>query len=396
MPKKKKYYQSLFTLIEAINALEPGSVDETPSTPLIGAMLETITNHGLTLLLGHLLKDRLLLAQSKQLSRRSALFDKIIIMKGVERDWVLRLHTYNVLATTKDGKLVDNLGDEIEDDEANTHLHRWRLGSRFVTGGFNNVTWDVKKTSGPRRPTHAKFKIPATKHTKGKAREAELEGEDFLVTTRRSEFYQEGDIVTYPILDPHSVNMGLSAYTGTTMTLAHTGKNLLNDSYFFKKLNQGKAPPLESVRQIPYEEDELKEAIKLAIARLQLVDLNNELASRYEVYGHLNSFETELLPALAQVVALTRDSKDKEKEIDWTYIAQTVDLPIEAIDRLLDIDLESLAKLLVQSQRDLERQKFVAQAQRVTRKGGELDAYEDRHLRSKTPVNVQKSFGRTK
>src|SRR6478609_295524 len=137
-------------LLEAINALEPDQPDHEPSTPLVGAMLQTMTNERLIALLRAVAENPEFFETSRSLSRRSDLFDKIIITKGKgRRDWVLRLHTYNLGSspkTVQEKKAMgtpqmvrsdiraSNLGGTLKDDEENTHLHRWRLSSRFVAG----------------------------------------------------------------------------------------------------------------------------------------------------------------------------------------------------------------------------------------------------------------------
>lgn len=124
-------YIKVFNLIESVNLLEPQKRDGTPSTPLVGAMLETITNQwliSLLLVVRDVTKFRL---TSQTLSRRSSLFDKLVLMKGTSVDWVLRLHTYSM--TSSKGARTTNLGESVQDDEENTHIHRWRLSSRFQT-----------------------------------------------------------------------------------------------------------------------------------------------------------------------------------------------------------------------------------------------------------------------
>src|SRR5262249_18005126 len=126
----QRLYQRVHAVLEGINELEPDTVSETQSTPLIGALLQTVTNQWLIALLRVVRDHKPTFKMSQTLSKRSSLFDKLIVMKGAgKRDWVLRLHTYNM--PEGDGR-VSNLGESLKDDEENTHLHRWRLSSRFV------------------------------------------------------------------------------------------------------------------------------------------------------------------------------------------------------------------------------------------------------------------------
>ncbi|MBC7975423.1 MAG: hypothetical protein H7138_10605 [Myxococcales bacterium] len=315
---------------------------------------------------------------SRALARRSDLFDKLIIMKGAERDWVLRLHTYNlglVNRTPQDKKDMwrgkgkkglrqSNLGGQLQDDEENTHLHRWRLSSRFVTGGFNNVTWDENHPSNPGKVLN-KYKIPATVKTigSGGSRGTQNVGKS-KIGVRRTELYQAGDIIVYPILDPHSVNSGLGALTGTTMTLAHTGQGLIEDSYFFAESDN-----VPTVAQLKFSQVELANAILLAITRLQLVDLNNALRATDRRFAPLNSFETELLPRLAELIALRISENEADetarrtggKRFVFTSIdalAEMVELPVRHLVRIVDMDTRALAHLVLESQQALWNQDF--------------------------------------
>ena len=97
-------FDHVYALLEPNNALEPEAPDETPSTPLVAAMLETMTNKRLIALLRHVRDNpkSLWFGQSVELSRRSDLFDKLIIMKGQKRlGWVLRLHTFNLVSVER-------------------------------------------------------------------------------------------------------------------------------------------------------------------------------------------------------------------------------------------------------------------------------------------------------
>ena len=367
-PGDLELYRKVFNLIEAANAMEPPTADDTPSTPLVGAMLQTLTNERVIALLRVVRDHGPATMKSRPLSKRSSLFDKLILMKGEEADWVLRLHTYSMPAPTTGGRRTTNLGEELQDDEENTHFHRWRLSSRFVAGGFNNVTWDV---TDPREVPGAdkakvgdevgggkllhRYALQATAKSGASStgRAAKEIGVD-VVSARRTEFYQAGDVIAYPIVDPHSVSM-LSPFTGTTMTLAHTGKGLLPDSAFFAADNR------QAVQQLSYSEDELKAAINMAITRLQVIELNRSLMASNRVFRHLNAFETEVLPRLAEWVVLAVINPAKEP-VDVFRTAAMVDFNREQAERLIEMDARSLATLIIESQKGLEAQQFAKDA----------------------------------
>jgi hypothetical protein len=367
-PGDRELYEKVFNLIEAANALEPPTADETPSTPLVGAMLQTLTNERVIALLRVVRDHPAATMMSRPLSKRSSLFDKLIIMKGEAADWVLRLHTYSMPAPTTDGRRTTNLGEELQDDEENTHFHRWRLSSRFVAGGFNNVTWDVRDPKGVHGAESARVGDPvgggkllhryalqptAKSGASSTGRAATEIGVD-VVSARRTEFYQAGDVIAYPIVDPHSVSM-LSPFTGTTMTLAHTGKGLLDDSAFFAADNR------QAVQQLSYSADEFKAAIDMAITRLQVIELNRSLMASSRVFRHLNAFETEVLPRLAEWVVLAVINP-APGPIDAYGTAAKVDFNREQANRLIEMDARSLATLIIESQKGLEAQQFAKDA----------------------------------
>jgi hypothetical protein len=361
-------------LLYRFNRLHENS-HQPPDSRQVAALVGEITNDEVILLLQHLKNDEHARETSRRLARRSDLFDKLILIIGTgDNYWVLRLHTYQI---RRGGGLVSNLGNELQDDEANTHFHRWQLGSRFVTGGFNNVTWNVNNPT-THNPVNAinnhiemttdksetgvsiqrTYTIPATKNTTGKNREATHIG-NAIVTQRRSEFYMRGDVVSYPIVDAHSVSASLSPFVGTTMTLAHTGKSQSPDSYFFKPIS---SEDLASVPQIPYKEDEFLLAIDIAMTRLQLVNLNHYLWQNFGLicFSHMNAFETELLPRIAELLTMHFTAGWMFSFYDWVAAARKVDLDEEALFLIATMDTRSLVSLLLESQDALISQDFVS------------------------------------
>jgi hypothetical protein len=146
----------------------------------------------------------------------------------------------------------------------------------------------------------------------------------------------------------------LSPFTGTTMTLAHTGKGLLEDSAFFA------ADDREAVKQLSYSEEEFEAAVNLAITRLQVIDLNRSLMADPR-FQHLNAFETELLPRLAEFVLLVTTAPDHDP-VDVYDAAARVGFVRQQANLLVEMDSRSLAILIIQSQVALEKQQFAKDA----------------------------------
>ena len=179
----RKNYESVKKLFEAFHELRHGGGP--PDSQMVAGILFCITNDHLIALLRFMLEDSKARAESRSLSKRSSLFDKLILMKGENpKPWVLRLHTYQIPRQVS-GQRLSNLGEAMRDDEANTHFHRWQLGSRFLTGGFNNVTWDVSSQRGREEDRQVRFGIPATSRAGNTgARKAQELGEAWV--TERS------------------------------------------------------------------------------------------------------------------------------------------------------------------------------------------------------------------
>lgn len=293
---------------------------------------------------------------SLALCRKSALFDKLVLMKGEgDNPWVLRLHTYQVQDQTQGAR--DNLGEPIKDSEANTHLHRWQLTSRFVTGGFTNGQYKISDTEGTNEESNGEvltqYDIVATKDSDGKARKPEATGEK-LVERTANELYRGGDLVHYPVETAHSVNTGGAPLLGVTMTLAHTGEGLHDKSTFFQKELTG------VVAQLSYGEAEHTAAVNEAIARLKLVELTAELAAmgpEFERFGHPNSLETEVMPTIAMRIL---EDNLNETSVPSEKMDEVSSKLIEAIDRkIAEIHPDALNSLIIQSQEGLIRQDFV-------------------------------------
>lgn len=242
---------------------------------------------------------------SLQRSVKNRVLDKLVLMTADGKNpWVLRLHTYPV--TNEDD-------DKIQDDEEHVHYHRWDLTSKFLSGGFINNQYDVAKEKYSDNAIHAfEFAIPATKPGDGQSRETTCLGEKYLYL-KKSELYKKGDHVHYPIEIPHSVDsLSAAALTGVTITFAHTGESIQNSSIFFEKTLMNDVPNAH------YSEQEHEKAIKLAITRLQLIKLCDELAQKgFARFSHLNSLETELLPTIKMIQLEGDNFKEKNNEYDY-------------------------------------------------------------------------------
>lgn len=401
-------FNAVRSLFNALHQL--GRDDRQPDSRMVSGVLFCLSNDHLIDLLRYLLANRPAREASRRLSKRSSLFDKLIIMKEEDsaHPWVIRLHTYQVLPGPgyERGRRREvrgrhsNLGEDIRDDEDNTHFHRWQLGSRFISGGFNNVTWDVSE-HGEERNRQTRYTIPPTSSVVGQqAREARVVRDDEYVTVRRSEFYIEGDVIAYPIVDAHSVGTSAAPFVGTTMTFAHTGREQLDESYFF--LPRGSRQE-GTVQQLSYEEDEHIAAIRMAIVRLQLIGLNKQLAARCQLlrnpFVHMNSFETELLPRIAELLVLhiSRNDDPMVRPRDWDWrdwvaAGRTVDLDEEALFAVAAISSEnraSLVDLILLSQRHLFAGSFVADLDALAQFAREHQALTERR-QGRLPVNARR------
>ncbi|MCF6775336.1 hypothetical protein L3V83_01990 [Thiotrichales bacterium 19X7-9] len=256
-------------------------------------------------------------SQSLALSRRSDLFDKLVIMQGegVNGPWALRLHTYNVMkASEKEGYMISNLGHEIRDDENHIHEHSWQLASKFLKGGFRNHNY-IAEEKGTGQLYNRYNLVPtagdgATK--KKPMRLAQKEGIR-IIHEVSDEVYQQGDLVHYPIEVPHKVDVSIAPFVGISMTLAHTSERINTNSIFYEKASEETVLEKTAVSAYQYSDDEHTEALNEAITRLKLIKLCDQLASagfrRFNRFidpltkekAPNNVLETELLPTIAMI-----------------------------------------------------------------------------------------------
>jgi hypothetical protein len=254
---------------------------------------------------------------SLYLSRRSDLFDKLVLMVGKSQSWVLRLHTYNVVRQCEEpGYVFSNLNRKIRDDENHIHEHSWQLTSRFLIGGLKNHQYSI---TGEGQLFNRYNLVPTSGDgvsNKKTTRKAKLEGQKRLRETRE-ELYQQGDLVHYPLDIPHKVDTQASSFLGMTITLAHTSERHHENSFFYEKIqslqNNGDVQEL-AVDAYTYNRDSLNEALNTAITSLKLIKLCDQLAEagfrRFNRFwdplsmqpGPSNVLETELLPTIAMLL----------------------------------------------------------------------------------------------
>ena len=300
--------------------------------------------------------------QSRSLSRRSILFDKLILTKGQGEqkgtNWVLRLHTYPV--QHQGDNVLNNLGQKVADSEANTHFHRWDLSSRFLQGGFINGKYAID-SSGSEKDKLSEFELIATKNNKSSSSREAVNKGDKYVTQTASELYMKGDLVHYPIETAHSVDVSGAPFLGVTMTMAHTGEDLKETSSFFqKKLT-------DTVPQIKYSDEEHTAAINEAITRLRLIELTDELSKLgpgFERYSHPNSLESEVIPTIAMKM-LQEEQGGSFSEGSMDDVAQKTSDVIDNWMQSYSIDRNSLASLIKKSQDNLLSQDFVVSTDKL-------------------------------
>lgn len=281
---------------------------------------------------------------SRQRSVKNNVLAKLVLMtSGTQNPWVLRLHTYPVMN--------EDTGEVIRDDEEHVHYHRWDLTSKFLTGGFINKKYEVaEENKFGKDGFHVyEYEIPSTEKTSGQWRTTTALGEKYL-HVKDNALYKHGDHVHYPIEIPHSVDStSISAYTGITITLAHTGESIKNTSTFFER------KPIEMAPNVRYTKEEHECIIQNTITRLQLIKLCSELATNgFERFGHPNSLETELLPTIAMIQL----EGDNFKETNLQTIIENA---------IKNMDKPSLQYLIECSQKILFKKGFVSSIQELKR-----------------------------
>lgn len=309
MPKNYKEIHAQITQRYQLNYLND------PSSYALAEDIKDLTLDDVIYLLEEIKGNPELIKLSISLSRRSDLFDKLILMKGnTPHEWVLRLHIYNMVVQSDDpGYVISNLNRKIRDDENHIHEHSWQLASRFLMGGFRNHQY-AKTEDGS---LFNRFNlVPTNKDgVSGEKcfRQAVLEGKT-PIKEISDELYQQGDLVHYPIEIPHKVETNLSPYIGITMTLAHTSERHHENSIFYEKTQDRETDHELEVEAQRYTEEEYQDAINMAITNLKLLKLCDRLAEEgFERFNRYvdpitkqsspnNVLETELLPTIAMLM----------------------------------------------------------------------------------------------
>ncbi|AUH72334.1 hypothetical protein [Legionella sainthelensi] len=364
-----------------------------PSSQALAEDIKDLTIDDVIYLLEEIKENPELIKLSISLSRRSDLFDKLILMKGsTPHEWVLRLHIYNmVVQSDEPGYVISNLNRKIRDDENHIHEHSWQLASRFLMGGFRNHQY-VKTEDGL---LFNRFNlVPTSKDgvSRGKFfRQAVLEGKTHIKEIS-DELYQQGDLVHYPIEIPHKVDTNLSPYTGITMTLAHTSERHHENSIFYEKPQDRETDHELEVEAQKYTEEEHRDAINMAITNLKLLKLCDQLAEEgFERFNrHVdpitkeslpnNVLETELLPTIAMLMLQKNNefieypmtaevqgkSQSKIQRLMIKY-ARTSDLLKKIINEAItEMDRFSLMQLIKVSQYNLLKNFYTASCNTLT------------------------------
>ncbi len=320
-----------------------------PNSKILLNCLSNTSNASIRSLLLAIKHNPKLRQKSMRLSKRSALFNKLVLIKGNgDNSWALRLHIYPV--TDQRIGLRDNLGNLTHDPESSTHYHRWDLASHFICGGFINHDYEISTYGDSQAQQYTEYAVAATSSGQNSTRQVRAQGIKYIRETNRA-LYLAGSMHHYPIRTPHSVSGSISPFTGTTMTLAITSEAHTTDSRFFKKNGD-----LTTIEQMSYDDAAFDQAINEAVARLHLVDIADELALMgYKRFAHLNAVDTELLPTIAMLhLQMTFSRPDEQR------MMQILQQKIKRVDQHV---LQEMAK---QSQEKLiQRGYFVANANQL-------------------------------
>ncbi len=297
-------------------------------------------------ILRHIASSAPLAEQASKKSGLSQLFEKIYLMENNERGWNLRLHRFSP--------------DAALDDEEAPHQHRWTLASRLLLGGYDNKNYQEIPASGV-RPGDAddqllhKYRLGPSP-AGANVRVFTPEG-TYGVRKTKDTLFQAGDVRHFPIELPHSV-CGLSAHTGTTLTLAHTGKPVSDSSFAYRTEPDLTSAPIEN----PANLQEFVASVRQMVALLQITSLSDALHNHLQEKPasslspmekrHLqdhqapNYLETSLMPALA-IFGLGQ----KDHVAGQEFSEDTVKF---LKDKLRRISESSLGNLIERNQKNIE------------------------------------------
>ena len=310
--------------------------------------IEDLTPREVIAILSHIRDDDKLLSECSGNSAKSPFFDKFYLMRNSEQKWNLRLHRFNVRGSGLGG-------------EDSPHYHRWTLASKPIQGGYVNVNY--KETDISRKTVLAhqynKYQLGATDaQTVGSARDVASLGRRAMVPVKAQVYHAGGGANHFPIEEPHSVNT-FAQHFGSTVTLAHTGKSVKEESFAFEKAEMKTIPQKRYVNV-----EFFKARLEQEIALLQVLTLKDELIDHlreklrrdpgglttYE-HRHINDctapnyLETSLLPSLA-----TYQLQRHENRPSYEFSASTSEFLEE---KLRDIDAYALKSVIAFNQEDL-------------------------------------------
>lgn len=353
------------------NYLNESSLHGFETSRSLAECLTHINENNIITILEVVRDNQALFEQALTYSRKSDLFDKLVLMRGNDANpWVLRLHTYNLMPPSdKPGYIISNLGHEIRDDENHIHTHSWELASKFITGAFRNHKFIRSEITADSKPsdTFDQFQLVSTAGdgvtaTNAKRKAVKIGQESVVEVT--DELYQAGSVVHYPLVNPHKVDMSVAPYVGTTMTLALTASRKTQDSYFYERPQTDSSHVELDVAAIKYSPVELRYALNLAIIRIKLLQLCDQLASlgfvRFNRFHDPllqqqgialqddpianNVMETELLPTIAMIIMQSDESSD-ECSFEDTAMTHNRDVFISNDKLLIDTIKQSIKNL---------------------------------------------------
>ncbi|CAM2940602.1 Uncharacterised protein [Legionella steigerwaltii] len=383
MPKRYKEIQAQITKKYQLHYLD------NPTSRSLAENIKDLSIDDIINLLKEVRDTPELTEMSISLSRRSNLFDKLVLMKGDKpHGWALRLHIYNMVGQSDEpGYVLSNLNKKIRNDENHIHEHSWQLASRFLIGGFKNHQF-AKTELGPLFNRYNL--VPTMKDEVSEStsfRRALLEGQTGIIETDQ-DLYQQGDLVHYPIEIPHKIDTRASSYLGMTITLAHTSERQHENSIFYEEIQSDQ---VEEVKELAIEAHKYTkkthyEAINIAITNLELIKLCDHLAEKGFVRFNRfvdpitkklspnNVLETELLPTIAMLILqeneefieypLTAELQGKsQKEIQKLkekYANRSGELKKIIEDAIKDMHKPSLMQLIRTSQQNLFAKLYTA------------------------------------
>ncbi len=250
----------------------------------ITSHIEGISKKSLIGALMHIRDNECLLKECRSNSRSAPFFDKFYLMSNQEQGWNLRLHFFNAKSNGLGG-------------EDSPHYHRWTLASWVVSGGYCNRNYREEETANhSSQHIYDKYQLAPT-GTQGASdsRNVQLLGQKAMIPVK-AEIYDRDSLNHFPIAMSHSVQT-MPDHFGSTVTLAHTAKSQHANSFSFKKTRE-LGDNLNSLPEKRADNDpKFNEKLDNAIVTLQILKLQDELKSIFEMKwengGKLTQYECE-------------------------------------------------------------------------------------------------------